>query len=160
MGELVELFLTGSINGRWGLALVGPEETPYPYEGELKHVGVAAGVDTYEFCPGKTNTWVLPVLNAVRVHGGATLVREMSMQGHDYASMLLLGERAVIELIGYKGRSSRIVVYIRGELHEVSAPVLATMGLVKAGGKLVAVEPPPPLNDVMMEAFAKAFANR
>lgn len=143
-----------STNGRWGLTVVGPEGTKFPAEGSLRHVGRVAGMETFEFVPGETGTWVLPT-GDVKVHGGATVVKTMSLQSHEECNLLVLGPEAVVEHYGYKRRGSRIVAYIRGVETDIPAAVLAAMGLVKAeGGETIKVEPPPPLQGAMAAAFA------
>lgn len=148
-----ELFSAHSTNGRWGLAVVGPEGTAFPAQGSLRHVGTIAGMVTYAFEPGETETWV-EVAGDVTVHGGATLVAKEYLQSSQYASLLLLGPQAVIERHRYKRRSSRIVAYMAGIETDIPGTVLAAMGLLQAGGEVIAVKPPPALTGAMAEAFA------
>jgi len=148
-----ELFSARSTNGRWGVAVVGPEGTEFPAQGSLRHVGNVAGMETYEFTPGETNTWVM-VTGDVKVHGGATLVTRVDLQSSQVASLLLLSPEAVVEHYGYKRRSSRISAYINGEVADIPGTVLAAMGLLQADGEIIAVEPPPALTGAMAAAFA------
>lgn len=147
-----ELFLARSTNGRWGLAVVGPEETTFPAQGSLRHVGTVAGMNTYEFTPGETGAWVMTA-GDVTVHGGATLVTFENLQSYGVASLLLLGPQAVVEHHGYKRRSSRVVAYVNGEKKDIPSTVLAAMGLMQAGGEVLAVKPPPSLEGAMAAAF-------
>jgi hypothetical protein len=149
-----EIFAARSTNGRWGLAVVGPEGAKFPAQGSLRHVGKVAGLATYEFVPGETGTWVLPVLEEVTVHGGATLVAAHDLQSGGYVSLLLLGPQAVVERYGYKRRSSRVVAYVAGAETHIPGTVLAAMGLLQADGEVVAVAPPPVLGGAMAAAFA------
>lgn len=149
------LFEARATNGRTGLAVVGPAATAWPAEGALRPVGRAAGVDTWAIEPGQTQTWVLPVLGAVRVHGGATVVATEGLQSGREATLLLLGREAVVEIFGYDRRDSRVAAYVDGVERDIPAPVLAAMGLLKAGGKLVEVAPPPSLDGPMAAAFAR-----
>jgi len=148
-----EIFSARSTNGRWGLAVVGPQGTTFPAQGSLRHIGKVAGTVTYEFVPGETGTWVMTAED-VTVHGGATVVDCMDLQSSRTVSLLLLGPEAVIEHHGYKRRSSRIVAYVNGAEADIPATVLAAMGLLKADGEEVAIEPPPALNGAMAAAFA------
>lgn len=150
---VVEIFSSRSTNGRWGLAVVGHEGTTFPAQGSLRHVGKVAGMATYEFTPGETGTWVA-VAGDVTVHGGATLVASEYLQSSNVTSLLLLGPQAVVEHHGYKRRSSRIVAYVAGVETDIPGTVLAAMGLLQAGGEIVAVEPPPVLGGAMAAAFA------
>jgi hypothetical protein len=148
-----EIFSARSTNGRWGLAVVGPEGTKFPAQGSLRHVGKVAGMATYEFTPGETGAWAA-VACAVTVHGGATLVASESLQSSQVASLLLLGPQAVVEHHGYMRRSSRIVAYVDGVETDIPGTVLAAMGLLQVDGEIVAVEPPPVLGGAMAAAFA------
>jgi hypothetical protein len=150
---LKELFCARSTNGRWGMAVVGPEGVKFPAQGSLSHVGKVAGVQTYEFIPGETGQWVL-VAEDCKVHGGATVVESMSLQSSAVTTLLVLGEEAVIEHYGYKRRSSRVVAYHKGAEVDIPATVLAAMGLVQAGGEVVEIAPPPKLEGAMASAFA------
>lgn len=148
-----EIFSARSTNGRWGLAVVGPEETTFPAQGSLRHVGKVAGMATYEFTPGDTGAWVA-VAGDVTVHGGATLVACEDLQSSHVASLLLLGPEAVVEHHGYKRRSSRVVAYVSGVETDIPGTVLAAMGLLQVDGEVIAVEPPPVLGGAMAAAFA------
>lgn len=148
-----EIFSARSTNGRWGLAIVGPEETKLPAQGSLRHVGNVAGIEIYQFTPGETGTWAMTAED-VTVHGGATMVTWQDLQSSRGASLLLLGPQAVVEHHGYKRRSSRVVAYVAGVETDIPGTVLAAMGLLQAGGKVVAVDPPPALGGAMAAAFA------
>jgi len=148
-----EIFSARSTNGRWGLAVVGPEGTMFPAQGSLRHVGKVAGMATYEFTPGETGTWVA-VAEDVTVHGGATLVASEDLQSSQVASLLLLGPEAVVEHHGYKRRSSRIVAYVAGFETDIPVTVLAAMGLLNINGNVIAIEQPPVLDGAMAAAFA------
>lgn len=152
-----ELFSARSTNGRWGLALVGPEGTTLPAEGSLRHVGSVAGINTYELVPGETSTWVL-VAEDVKVHGGATLVALEGLQSGRHASIVLLGAEAVVEHYGYMRRGSRIAAYVKGVKTDIPGSVLAAMGLIEAQGEIVEVAPPPKLEGALAAAFAKLHA--
>ena len=148
-----EIFSARSTNGRWGLAVVGPEGTVFPAQGSLRHVGKVAGMATYEFVPGETGTWIATA-GDVTVHGGATLVASVDLQSSQVASLLLLGPEAVVERHGYRRRSSHVVAYVAGVATDIPGTVLAAMGLLQAGGEVIAVEPPPVLGGAMAAAFA------
>jgi len=149
-----ELFAVSSTNGNYGLAIVGPEGTTFPARGSIKHLGKVAGMATYEFTPGETETWVF-VGGDVQVRGGATMVAFEDLQSSRFASILLLGPEAIIETHGYKGRGSSIEAYVQGVRTDIPATVLAGMGLIKAEGKIIAIAPPPVLQGAMALAFAK-----
>jgi len=151
------IFFAQSTNGRWGLAVVGPDGTTLPAQGSLRHVGNVSGMETYEFTPGETGTWAMTAED-VTVHGGATMVTWQDLQSSRGVSLLLLGPQAVIEHHGYKRRSSRIVAYIDGAKTDIPGTVLAAMGLLQAGGEVIAVEPPPALNGAMAAAMASFVA--
>ena len=148
-----EIFAALSTNGRWGLAVVGPDGTTLPAQGSLRHVGSVAGMETYEFIPGETGTWAMTAED-VTVHGGATLVTWQDLQSSRGVSLLLLGPQSVVEHHGYKRRSSRVVAYVAGVETDIPGTVLAAMGLLQAGGKVVAVDPPPAIGGAMAAAFA------
>lgn len=148
-----EIFSARSTNGRWGLAVVGPEGTVFPAQGSLRHVGEVAGMTTYEFVPGETGTWVTTAED-VTIHGGATLVASENLQSSQIASLLLLGPQAVVEHHGYKRRGSSIVAYVEGVETDIPGTVLAAMGLLQTDGEVIAVEPPPVLGGAMAAAFA------
>jgi hypothetical protein len=152
-----EIFSARSTNGRWGLAIVGPEETKLPAQGILRHVGNVSGMETYEFTPGETGMWAMTAED-VTVHGGATMVTWQDLQSSRGASLLLLGPQAVIEHHGYKRRGSHIVAYVSGVKTDIPGTVLAAMGLLQADGEVVAVEPPPALNGAMAAAMASFVA--
>lgn len=148
-----EIFAALSTNGRWGLAVVGPDGTTLPAQGSLRHVGSVAGMETYEFIPGETGTWAMTAED-VTVHGGATMVTWQDLQSSRGASLLLLGPQSVVEHHGYKRRSSRVVAYVAGVETDIPGTVLAAMGLLQAVGKVVAVDPPPALGGAMAAALA------
>ena len=148
-----EIFSARSTNGRWGLAVVGPEGTTFPAQGSLRHVGKVAGMATYEFTPGETGAWVATA-GDVTVDGGAPLVASEELQSSQVATLLLLGPQAVVEHHGYKRRSSRVVAYVAGVETDIPGTVLAAMGLLQADGEVVVVEPPPVLGGAMAAAFA------
>lgn len=154
MSAPVLVWSARSTNGRWWLAIVGPEGTTLPCQGSVRHLGTAAGISTWLIEPGETGAWV-SVAGEVTVHGGATVVASMSLQSGNYASILLLGPQAVVEHHGYNRRSSRIAAYINGEQQDIPAPVLLAMGLLQTeDGETVEVEPPPVLGGAMAAAFA------
>ena len=152
-----EIFSARSTNGRWGLAIVGPEETKLPAQGSLRHVGNVAGIEIYQFTPGETGTWAITA-GDVTVHGGATRVTSVDLQSARIASLLLLGPQAVIEHHGYKRRGSHIVAYVSGVKTDIPGTVLAAMGLLQAGGEVIAVEPPPALGGAMAAAMSSLSA--
>ncbi len=154
-----EIFSASSTNGRWGLAVVGPDGTTLPAQGSLRHVGSVAGMETYEFIPGETGTWAMTAED-VTVHGGATLVTWQDLQSSRGASLLLLGPQAVVEHHGYKRRSSRVVAYVAGMKTDIPGTVLAAMGLLQAGGEVVAIAPPPAIGGAMAAAFASLKARQ
>ena len=149
-----ELFAATSTNGNYGIALVGPEGTTFPAEGSIKHLGKVAGMATYEFTPGETETWIY-VGGDVQVRGGATVVASEDLQSSRFASILLLGPEAIIETYGYKGRGTCIEAYVRGIRTDIPATVLAALGLIEAEGEIIAIAPPPVLQGAMALAFAK-----
>lgn len=156
MENMIELFRAVSQNGRWGLAVVGPEGAKLPAEGSVKHIGRIGGVETYVFTPGKTGTWVM-VDEDVAVHHGATIVDAQDLQGGKHASLLLLGPYAVIEHFGYMRRGSWVCAYVNGVKAKVPQTVLAAMGLAKTKGEVKTIEPPPPLEKSMEDAFKRIF---
>lgn len=152
---MFELIRKTSTNGRRGQAIVSASEgVQFPAQGSLEHIGTVEGIKTYLFTPGDTGTWVLPT-SEVKIHGGATLVDEIDLQSSAVGSILLLGPQAVIEIYGYKRRSSNVVAYIEGVETEIPSTVLLAMGLLSSGGETVEIEPPPALQGSMAAAFAK-----
>ncbi len=152
-----EIFSARSTNGRRGLAVVGPEGATLPAQGSLRHVGNVSGIETYEFTPGETGTWVMTTED-VTVHRGATMVKWQYLQSSRGVSLLLLGPQAVVEHHGHKRRSSRVVAYVAGVETDIPGTVLAAMGLLQAGGEVVAVDPPPALGGAMAAALSSLSA--
>lgn len=149
------IFDARSTNGRWGLAIVGPEGARLPAQGSLVSLGTVAGIETYRFTPGDTGTWVLAG-GDLQPHGGATLVASRDLQSSQFATILLLGPEAVVEQHGYKRRSSRFVAYVAGEARDIPASILLAMGLIAPESAPAApIEPPPALTGAMAGAFAK-----
>lgn len=149
------IFEARSTNGRWGLAIVGPEGTKLPAQGRLASLGAVAGIETYHFIPGETGTWILAG-GDLQPHGGATMVKTMDLQSSSSATILLLGPEAVVEHHGYKRRSSRFTAYMTGEAREIPASILLAMGIVAPESAPAApIEPPPALSGAMANAFAK-----
>lgn len=161
---LKEVFAALSTNGRWGVSLVANDSAiAFPARGRLDVLGTAQGIKTFKFTPDEgSGTWVLPLMEEVKVHGGATVVHEDSLQSGRHVSIVLLGREAVLEHIGYKGRDRRIVAYKDGSMLDIPAPVLLAMGLIEpepaqAWERPAVITDPPPLEGAMAEAFRKAF---
>lgn len=150
------IFEQRSTNRQWGLAIVGPEGTEFPAQGTLRHLGQVAGVSTYVFEPAETGQWVMPVSGSVKIHGGAASVEDMSLQSHNYVTLLVLASEAVIEVFGYRRRSSTIYAYRHGREEPVPAEVLAAMGLIQGDGEIITIPQPAPMEGAMALAFAKA----
>lgn len=153
-----ELFIDRSTNGRSGLSVVGDvDEIVFPARGSLEYIGCVSGIEVFKFIQDeKQNTWVLPFSgHGVHVHGGATLVKEMYLQSENYASLLLLGQKSVVEIYGYKRRGSNIKVFIEGKEVHVPTSVLAAMGLVEVENKVMVIEQPSALSTTMAQAFSK-----
>ena len=150
-----EVWKQVSTNGRWGVAIVAQEDVQFPAEGHLRYLGTTSGTKTYLFEPGQTQQYVWPTTGEVEIHGGASLVESMSLQSSDCACIVLLGPQAVVERFGYKRRSSRIVAFVEGVETEIPAPVLLAMGLIRSEEGTVEIEPPPPLEGPMAEAFKR-----
>lgn len=148
-----ELFVARSTNGRWGLALVGPEETDLKERNTVKPVGTVSGVQVFEVSPTDEPTWVR-IAGDVTVHGGATLVASVDLQSNGMMSLLLLGPMAVVEHHGYRRRTSQIVAYEDNVAVGIPSTVLAAMGLLKIDKPTDIVEPPPALEGAMAVAFA------
>lgn len=150
------LWQARSTNGRWGLAIVGPEGTELPCQGSIRHLGEVEGIDTWLVEPGETGTWVVTA-GAVTIHGGATVVVERGLQSNNYASVLILGPQAVVEHHGYKGRYSNVIAYVNGQEQQIPGPVLLAMGLIQGSdmAQAVAIPPPEPLQWAMAAAFAR-----
>ena len=148
------IFEARSTNGRWGMAIVGPEGTKLPAQGSLASLGTVAGIETYLFTPSETGTWILAG-GDLQPHGGATTVRTMNLQSSSSATILLLGPEAVVEQYGYKRRSSRFVAYVAGEAQDIPASILLAMGIIAPESAPAAIEPPPALSGAMANAFAK-----
>ena len=151
-----EIFKAVSTNGRWGMAIVGPNEVSrLPAEGGIRHIGKIAGIETYVFEPGPTQTWVAGFEKEVVVHGGATLVLEMGLQSGASASIVLLGPEAVVQTYGYRTRSSSVLAFINGVERSIPETVLAAMGLAKTTGEIIEVAPPPKLEGALAQAFKR-----
>lgn len=148
------IFTIRSVNGRWGIDIVGPTGTIFPAEGNLRHLGYIAGVSTYVFTPGDTGQWVLPTED-VTVHCGASIVETMGIYSDYYVTVLLLGPEAVVE--HHDNNRSEIRAYVRGVKQNVPAAVLAAAGLVKTEGEVIEITPPPPLEGALAAAFKATF---
>lgn len=152
-----QIFSAISTNGRWGLAVVGPEGTTFPAQGRLRALGEVAGIATFQFTPDDTaGTWVLPLKSAAHLCGGGTLVHQTGLQSGQSASLLLLGREAVIQCHGYRGRDSWYRAFVEGEEKHIPAPVLLAMGLIKPDPKPEPepIPEPAPLQGAMAAAFA------
>ena len=156
-----EIWSESSTNGRWGLSIVAPEGVELPQwsspllEGGIVPLGTVGGVETFRFVPGETGTYILATRQGIKAHGGATVMACRDMQSGSMASIVVLGQEAVVEMIGYKGRSSTISAYIGGVRKPIPASVLLAMGLVQSESGSAAVFTPPP---VMVGEMAAAFA--
>ena len=149
------IFEARSTNGRWGMAIVGPEGTKLPAQGSLASLGTVAGIETYLFTPSETGTWILAG-GDLQPRGGATTVRTMNLQSSSSATILLLGPEAVIEQYGYKRRSSRYVAYVNGEARDIPASILLAMGIIASESTpTTSIPPPPALSNTMANAFSK-----
>jgi len=152
-----ELYRVRSQNGSRGLAVVGPAGTTFPCQGSVRRIGLAGGIVTYQFYPSDDFSWLMIGEDAV-VHGGASVVHTIDLQGGNFATLLLLGKQAVIEHYGYKRRTSKIIAYREGEELDIPGSVLMAMGLVVSeGGSDTVEQPPPPLEGAMAAAFKRAF---
>ena len=149
------IFEARSTNGRWGMAIVGPDGTKLPAQGSLSNIGTVAGIETYQFYPGETKTWVLAG-GDIKAHGGATTVVSRDLQSSQTATIILLGPEAVIEQYGYKRRSSRYVAYVNGEERDIPASILLAMGIIASESTpTTSIPPPPALSNAMADAFSK-----
>lgn len=158
-----QLFIDISTNGRYGLAVVGEiqhdeNDNIFPIRGDLKYIGLVSGIETFQVIPNEfVNTWILPISGhgVKKIHGGASLVIEKDLQSHNIASLLVLGEKAIFEMYGYKQRSSRIKVYLDGKFKEMPPSVLAAMGFVHVEKSCINISPPSQLPTIMQQAFEK-----
>jgi hypothetical protein len=151
-----EVFYVKSTNGRWGMSLVSDEDVKFPAQGKLEHLGSVQRISTYRFTPSSEGFYVLPVIGDVKVLGGAQLVEEMDLQSGKSVSLVLMSATAIIEVFGYRGRSSSIQYYANGELKDIPPSVLLAMGLIEDKGDKTPIEPPEPMPTAMGEALRMA----
>lgn len=145
-------------NKRTGIALVGPKGATLPWKGGVKPLGRSEGVLTFQLLPlkeGQEGTWVMAFEAEARIHGGAVVVAEENLQSNTTATILLLGPCAVVEVYGYKRRSSRVVAYQQGNEQDVPVPILMAMGIIEGKGPREEIASPPALQGAMAAAFAK-----
>lgn len=148
------IFEARSTNGRWGIAVLGPEGTRLPAQGRLMDLGEVAQIRTFRFVPDDSSgQWVWAGDDA-EVVAGARVVADVGLQSHRRATVIIMGPEAIIRSYGYKRRSESIVAFVNGQEQEIPAQVLASMGLIP-GVEAVEVEPPPPLEGPMAAAFRK-----
>lgn len=151
-------FSHSSQNGRWGLAVVAPDDCDIdrsPAEGSLVSLGKIEGLDTYEFLPGKTGQWIKIFEDAVPIVG-AVVVKGHDLQGGNTATLVAMGPFAALKLYGYKRRSSSVVAYKNGKQVDLPAAVMAAMGLIPCEREVVQVEIPPVEEGPLAAALRKA----
>lgn len=148
------IFEARSTNGRWGIAIVGPEGTRLPAQGKLLDLGEVAQVRTFKFIPDESSGQWIWAGDDAEVVAGARVVESVSLQSHRRATVIILGPEAVIRSFGYKRRSETVVAFVNGQEQEIPSHVMASMGLIP-GVDAVEVEPPPPLEGPMAAAFRK-----
>ena len=148
------IFEAKSVNGRFGVAIVSATAAKMPARGSLVYLGKVAGMETFRLDEAPDETWVLAGRDTVRAHGGATIAYMRDLQGGESAYIAVGGPQAVVEHVGYKGRSSRVVAYVSGQPEEIPAPVLLAMGLLPMAEE-AKVEAPAPLGGAMAAAFSK-----
>jgi len=95
-----------SQNGRWGLQIVGPEDTEFPARGTLKHLGRRAGVECYEVSPSDEGDFWVVVGGDLEAISGCTEVCSMDLQGGSSVTLLSCRVGAVWQEFGYKRRNS------------------------------------------------------
>ncbi len=146
-----------STNGRWGMTIVGPEDVETcPIEGRVMDLGDVEGHRTFQIIPEEgTGRWYYWGED-IKPHTGCSKVYQTGLQsGHDCA-LIVGGEFFAVEWTGYRGRSSHISAFHRGELVDLPPEVQRAMGLL-GGPEPVEVDvEPEPVNPAMAEALKKA----
>lgn len=146
-----EIYKATSQNGRWGLALVseGIEEIrrETPVRATAMELGEAERHRVVRLEPTNDPQWAVVYDSDADPLSGASRIESVSLQGNSYATLLLIGPKALVQVWGYKRRSSRVIYYEQGEECRVPASVLLALGMLDSGAPPKTVPPPPPFLD-------------
>ncbi|MBR5950704.1 MAG: hypothetical protein IKZ87_04645 [Actinomycetaceae bacterium] len=147
-----EIFCERSTNGRWGVSIVSHDFDEIKYgqavQATVTKLGRIEGRDVLRLDKTDKPQWVL-VLGDSKPLAGASVALGMGLQSGSYVTVLLLSETAIVKTYGYKGRSSSVTFYQKGERANIPASVLLALGLVEGKEEPEEVPPPP--------AFEEAF---
>ncbi|RPI53456.1 MAG: hypothetical protein EHM49_04325 [Deltaproteobacteria bacterium] len=153
-----EVWHVSSTNGWWGIAIASLTEDPqWPARGTLVSLGRIEGRDCFRFDADESaQTWVLPGGDISPLSGASTVI-SVGLQSNRSGAILLLGPRAVVKFVGYKGRSSSVSLYVDGKCRDVPGAVMLALGLVEAKeGSLIEIPPIPATSGIMEAALRKA----
>lgn len=142
--DIVELVRASSTNGRWGLVVLGPKgcDLYAPQEGRMEFLGTIERRETFLFWPEVgSNKWFLVGGDVVPL-AGATIVKKISLQSNEEATVILGGSFFAVRSYGYKRRSQAITCYLKGQEIKASAAVLAAMGVIPCTSSEVQAEVP------------------
>lgn len=135
--NLKDLFSCSSVNGRWGVDIVGSinenEIVPtVPFRGKLVDLGEHNGRKVYRLDSGD-DVFVLDVGGSVLdCLVGAKKIYDIGLQGDDEFSLVAIRKSgySLIRSWGYKCRSSEFITFMDGHRIELPESVLVAMKLV------------------------------
>jgi hypothetical protein len=129
--ELVVAFSATSTNGRWGLDVTAPEGTTWPAKGHMVDYGTTAGRRLFSFVPGADGQWFYVAKCFVKPMAGCVVVHTVGLQSGADATIVAGGDFMVFREIGYKGRSSTVRVFNKGEEEtELPLAIMRALGIV------------------------------
>jgi hypothetical protein len=172
MNALSVVWSCRSTNGRWGAEIVsaslavppldqgGSHSIRWPQRGTLTPLGTAAGIAAFRFeADDSAATWVLPMDGSgepCQPVDGVTIAWSEGLQSGRSGDILVLGQVALVKMIGYRGRSSRYVLYRAGEREDAPTSILLALGLIEPKEAPAPIEPPPAPSGALQEALQKA----
>jgi len=141
-----EIIRESSTNGRWGLVIVSNTKEDLdlhqPTEGRLISLGIEEGRDIFEFVPEKTGQWIM-VGGDLTAVCGCNVFYTRSLQSNRGVSIAVGGDFFAVKSYGYKGRSSGVWAFKKGEVVDLPTPVLMAMGLLPVKKEVIEIEIPP-----------------
>ena len=147
---------SGSINGRNGLEIIGPEALKGRkiFKGTLVPLGRSAGISCYRLEAG--NDWVVVGEDIAPVEGaGSSQVAREDLQGNSFCTVLTVREGGIYRKYEYKRRGLEYRQVINGEALEVSPAFLLDAGIIMPAVAPVPVVVAPPFNAAFAAALAK-----
>lgn len=173
-----------SQNGRWGVEVVSDgysfgdgdvSQSPWTrgqytcsLQAEVSKIGEVEGRDVFRAEPTDKDQWLVTG-DDLEPLMGASMIIDMSLQGGDNITLLMVGEQAIVRSWGYKRRSSQIVFLDHGVETEIPASILLALGVLPDTPEPEPVPAPPPfdieaadsgLKQSLAAAFAKARRGR